>query len=48
VKKNKAHIMLESVLPEFHHYLAIHAFSTLQYQFQPQNVAVTTGQIKSS
>jgi hypothetical protein len=30
------HILLESVLPEFDHYLAIHTFSTSQWQFQSQ------------
>jgi hypothetical protein len=30
------HLLLESVLPEFDHCLTINAFSTLQYQFQPQ------------
>jgi hypothetical protein len=28
---------LESVLPEFDHYLAMYTLLTLQYQFQPQS-----------
>jgi hypothetical protein len=31
------HLLHESVLPGFDHYLAIYTFSTLQKQFQPQN-----------
>jgi hypothetical protein len=31
------HHLLESVLPEFNHYLVIYTFSTLQQQFQPQD-----------
>jgi hypothetical protein len=30
------HLLLESVLLEFDHYLVIYTFSSLQYQFQPQ------------
>jgi hypothetical protein len=30
------HLLLESILLKFHHYLAIYTFSTLQQQFQPQ------------
>jgi hypothetical protein len=31
------HLLLESLLPEFHHYLKILTFSTLHQQFQPQS-----------
>jgi hypothetical protein len=30
------HLVLELVLPEFDHYLAIYTFSILHQQFQPQ------------
>jgi hypothetical protein len=32
------HLLLESVLSGFDHYLEIYTFSALQWQFQPQDV----------